>query len=374
MASDDEASVIYGLDHQARSMCGIVAEQDRAQFLVGTQTLKFENQVCLLDLDEDRNQISKNSFAHKEGEIWQLSSCPSDASQVATCYSQLDGCKIRPQCAVWSMNVREPSDTTNQSLVPVARLPVPEGSSHVSCFHWQPISDGNNPSRAMALCDGKVIVVDANFQGSQMQVVSQTQIESKAPMRLNNGKWNPHNNCNVIAAAVESSVQAWDIRSMSSAFTIENAHVPVVRDLDFNPNRQYLIATCGDDCKMRFWDTRKTDKSLMTVAQHSHWVWSVRFNPIHDQLLLSCSSDARLLLLSAASLSSEPNNDSDLDDSRETERMADGVVRTYEEHEESVYCCDWAPNDPWIFASLSYDGRLIIGRVPRKVKYQILQL
>jgi hypothetical protein len=77
-------------------MCAVIAEQDRAQFLVGTQTLKFENQVCLLDLDEDRNQISKRSFAHKEGEVWQLSSCPFDARHVATCYSQCKLLRVLP--------------------------------------------------------------------------------------------------------------------------------------------------------------------------------------------------------------------------------------------------------------------------------------
>lgn len=38
-------------------------------------------------------------------------------------------------------------------------------------------------------------------------------------------------------------------------------------------------------------------------------MWCVRFNPFHDQLLLTASSDARVLLSSAASVSSENLND-----------------------------------------------------------------
>lgn len=38
-------------------------------------------------------------------------------------------------------------------------------------------------------------------------------------------------------------------------------------------------------------------------------VWSVRFNHFHDQLILTASSDARVLLSSAASVSSENNED-----------------------------------------------------------------
>lgn len=30
--------------------------------------------------------------------------------------------------------------------------------------------------------------------------------------------------------------------------------------------------------------------------------------------------------------------------------------------------------DPWTFASLSYDGRLVVNQVPRAVKFKILNL
>lgn len=42
------------------------------------------------------------------------------------------------------------------------------------------------------------------------------------------------------------------------------------------------------------------------------------------------------------------------------------------EHEDSVYCVEWSPAEPWTFASLSYDGRLLLNRVRRTYKYQIL--
>ena len=54
------------------------------------------------------------------------------------------------------------------------------------------------------------------------------------------------------------------------------------------------------------------------------------------------------------------------------EPLEDRVVGTYEEHEDSVYSVAWSSADPWLFASLSYDGRLVINRVPRQTKYKIL--
>jgi hypothetical protein len=50
-------------------------------------------------------------------------------------------------------------------------------------------------------------------------------------------------------------------------------------------------------------------------------VWCVRFNPFHDQLLLSASSDARVLISSAASVSSENNTDVSINDETETKQM-----------------------------------------------------
>lgn len=59
--------------------------------------------------------------------------------------------------------------------------------------------------------------------------------------------------------------------SHSQIYCIENAHGQLVRDLDFNPNKQYYLASCGDDCKVKFWDTRNVTEPVKTLEQHSHW-------------------------------------------------------------------------------------------------------
>jgi hypothetical protein len=51
---------------------------------------------------------------------------------------------------------------------------------------------------------------------------------------------------------------------------------------------------------------------------------------------------------------------------------ADGRVHAYDEHEDSTYCVAWSAADPWAFASLSYDGRLVVNKVPKNVKYKVL--
>jgi len=64
-------------------------------------------------------------------------------------------------------------------------------------------------------------------------------------------------------------------------YTIDNAHGQLVRDMDFNPNRQYIIATCGDDCRTKFWDLRSSDKPLKILDDHSHWLVCNIYANIH---------------------------------------------------------------------------------------------
>ena len=54
--------------------------------------------------------------------------------------------------------------------------------------------------------------------------------------------------------------------------------------------------------------------------------------------------------------------------------LADGVIQSYDDHEDSVYVAEWSSADPWTFASLSYDGRLVVNQVPRNIKFKILNL
>ena len=47
-------------------------------------------------------------------------------------------------------------------------------------------------------------------------------------------------------------------------------------------------------------------------------------------------------------------------------------MATYDQHEDSVYAVTWSNLDPWIFGSLSYDGRFVINIVPQEEKYKII--
>lgn len=53
-------------------------------------------------------------------------------------------------------------------------------------------------------------------------------------------------------------------------------------------------------------------------------------------------------------------------------KPSDGLIHTYDQHEDSVYNVAWSPADTWTFASISYAGRVVISQVPTNEKFKIL--
>lgn len=385
---EDDAPVIYGLEFQARALTPQTSETDAIRFLVGTQSLKYDNQVHVIDFDDENNIINKTVLLHQAGEIWHISASPADRGVLATCYSQAADSKVVTCAAVWRMpaelepgSQESPEDAASPAhALELLCLLEPAARGSTACVAWEPAGDGK---RVVSLADSHILLWDLEGSSSQATLASSASLEGKGQLKFTTGRWSPHHNCSQVATANDTAIRGWDTRTMSQIYCIESAHGQLVRDLDFNPNKQYYLASCGDDCKVKFWDTRNVAEPVKTLEEHSHWVWNVRYNHSHDQLVLTGSSDSRVILSNMVSISSEPFghlvDDDDLSDQEERrleeksqEPPQDSVIATYEEHEDSVYAVDWSSADPWLFASLSYDGRLVINRVPRALKYHIL--
>ncbi|XP_036818751.1 EARP-interacting protein homolog isoform X3 [Oncorhynchus mykiss] len=331
---EDDAPVIYGLEFQARALTSQTAESDAIRFLVGTQSLKFDNQIHIIDFDDENNIISKSVLLHQAGEIWHISASPADKAVLSTCYNKTSESRVVTCGAVWRMppewesgSHESPDDPHNshnpQNLELLCHL---DNSAHgnASSVLWEPMGDG---TRVISLADNHALLWDLTESSTQATISSSATLEGKGQLKFTSGKWSPHHNCTQLATANDTAIRGWDLRTMSQIYCIENAHGQLVRDLDFNPNKQYYLASCGDDCKVKFWDVRNINEPVKSLEEHSHW-------------------------------SKEP--------------LQDSIISTYEEHEDSVYAVEWSSADPWLFASLSYDGRLVINRVPRALKYHIL--
>lgn len=110
-------------------------------------------------------------------------------------------------------------------------------------------------------------------------------------------RWSPHSHCSILGLAINNKIIGKDLRSDKDfIWKIDDLNSQIIKDLDFNPNAQYYLASCGEDCQFKLWDIRKVTEPVFTMLNHSHWIWSVRYNLYHDQLILTCSSDCRVVL------------------------------------------------------------------------------
>ncbi|KER21240.1 hypothetical protein T265_10400 [Opisthorchis viverrini] len=467
-------------------------DTDRVQFLVGSQSLKSNlSQLTLVTLlESDGSQpthVTKQTFAHPDGEVIDLTALAAQPDWVVSTYSAycIDQPELRSGARVWRLpstantssraadgsgeflGLTERTGDPTNTLEYVTTLPldryagVRRIASHPSstcadlaCVVGPPrdtTSSKAGLSSSSNLATSYLTVLQApsaSGSGDYRESASAQLCLPQSPsaiftshLRTNLGhlyktfnsagrlaitsppyaiRWSSYQQAGQLAVAFESGVLGWDIRSMKPSFWLEAAHWPCVRDLDFNPHRPNLLVTGGDDGYIRLWDLRflkpkpRSDvsatkdyktlsraesefstKPLYSIQAHSHWVWCVRYHPTRDQLLLSAGSDCRVYMYSLASFSSDAifrstdNMNSDreqLSDHRSVgssgnsvngeiprgEKTSDGPIGKLEQHEESVYAVDWSPVDPWYFASVSYDGNLLINQVPEPVKLNIL--
>jgi len=204
----------------------------------------------------------------------------------------------------------------------------------------------------------------------------------------------------VVTAGMDGVVKFWDLRMHSSSISGGSDGAP-----SFPP--PLLKAVRGG---------------------HSHWTTRAIYNPFHDQLVLTGGSDGIANLWRISSCSSAPllelngneEDDGEISEGDGGDDMEDGKSKDAATNEGEEYtrakdywapksddgedeseeediskssrnesnaqdirvtrfeCSDvtadlaWSAADPWIYATLSYDGAIVVHHVPSKEKYKIL--
>ncbi|KAJ3183334.1 Protein tssc1 [Gaertneriomyces sp. JEL0708] len=381
---DEERLCVYGLkDRPARCLKAQLGESERNRFFVGTQDLKHSNELHLIDFDEDEYEITHQKFPHQH-EIWDIAPSPAHSDLVVTCYKDHGVSKA----SLWRLQGMEDSTSKLKNTmgqldeVVVLETGGREGLESLNSVLWEP---SGTVASAIGVGTHALAVYSldqASPNGTPLQVIDAIE-DDQDPISC--AGWSPHGT-NQITIASGTTVTGCDLRTPGSkihtTFSLRDAHAGGVRDLDHNPNKPYHLATAGNDCMVRFWDTRKPDTVLKEISNHTHWIWCIAFNRFHDQLFLSSSSDGRVNLQNIISISSAPTTDESSDDDASdqsdggiaefTGKPTDGLVSVYDQHEDSVYSVEWSAADPWIFASVSYDGRVAVNVVPKDHKYKII--
>eukprot|EP00727_Mastigamoeba_balamuthi_P010911 m51a1_g6442 hypothetical protein (364) ;mRNA; r:384999-386517 len=352
--SQHEATAIYGMTSRSRCISLLAAVDDSQsadRFLVGTCGLHEENEVHLVEVSyNDTPEISGAAIWPHAGEVTSLSPSTTDPNLFFTSFN-LPG-TAEPGATLW----RIPDDLSD-SLEPQGDVAKHDGP--VVTVVWNPHKED------------QIAVVDrCNLRMCQIDTeITETHAINKPEMRFSAAKWSPTSPM-IVAAASGSTVRGFDIRQKQedNGFVIERAHVGCVRDFDFNPCFGSCIATGGDDGALRFWDTRKLSAPIKSFYGHSHWVWCVKYHPVHDELVATSGSDHRVVLWNAASVSSSNQKNTPGEDASISRLPSDGVVKEYEEHEESVYGLAWGTLHAcnWRFVSLCYGGRVVVNTVPHE--------
>uniref|UniRef100_A0A2K6BXI0 EARP complex and GARP complex interacting protein 1 n=1 Tax=Macaca nemestrina TaxID=9545 RepID=A0A2K6BXI0_MACNE len=173
---EDDAPVIYGLEFQARALTPQTAETDAIRFLVGTQSLKYDNQIHIIDFDDENNIINKNVLLHQAGEIWHISASPADRGVLATCYNRTSDSKVLTCAAVWRMPKElesgshespDDSSSTAQTLELLCHLDN-TAHSNMACVVWEPMGDGK---KIISLADNHILLWDLQESSSQAVVM-----------------------------------------------------------------------------------------------------------------------------------------------------------------------------------------------------------
>jgi WD40 repeat protein len=401
----EQTSSVYGLRHQARCIVPQTGRADCHRFVLGSLNPRkpAENELHVIEFDDDANQVkNKGIFAH-EGEVWDISTSPSQHNLLFTSYRKEGSF----QTSLWRMRGNAEFDDDDLQVdygddldlnmdadAPVtAPVPLPQaegtdplegadedtGDLKLEHVLTVPNRGGARPSKVLwhnlEGCYEDVLVADGqglrSFKVDPESGRGLTTDDAAFSVDVENIKcccWDPHHRAQLVTG-VGRSLVAWDTRDGKATVSIKDAHEGPIQTVDFNPNKPYHVVSGGQDCKIRLWDLRKADEALMTLGNHSHWVWSAKYNPFHDQLILSAGGSGIVNLWSIVSVSSAPLGD--LEDPQ-NQREGDKLIKSYEEHEDSVYNIAWSCYDAWVFASLSYDGRVVVNHVPPTEKYKIL--
>lgn len=114
--------------------------------------------------------------------------------------------------------------------------------------------------------------------------------------------------------------------------------------------------TSGKDGIIRVYDNRMNSVCCVSslFSAHGHTVHKCLFNPFYDMLLISCSSDQSVRLW---------------DLSKKVEQT---LIQSTSEFQDSVVNLCWSDTSPWIYAGLSFNGKVVLDTVMKEKKMAIL--
>jgi WD40 repeat protein len=386
-------STEVSLNAPCRALAAVRADKVENRFIVGSCSVQQPNHLHVVRFHSEDNELGVDAtIPHETGPVNVICTDPADASMVFTAAEESSSAvlwKIPRTIMEQSEGLQyDPEEddvidaVSSVTMEQVLSLDHEGGSSLVDIV-WRDTSyeESTASSGDILTLDrtGKLTQWDIS-EGSAAAVRSVegpgNQNRASAPPQV---AWDPHANGDALAVTRGTSVHIldWRVDTSIPSGTVESfqCHRYGITDLDYNPNKPYVLATSGQDGLLKFWDLRMAKHPLLVArGGHSHWAWHVKYNPFHDQLVLSSGTDSMVNLWRVSTISSAPllAFADDGNDENMSETSAPNVRVGRYDHGEAVYGASWSAADAWVYMTLGYDGKAVLNHVPSKEKYKIL--
>ncbi|ETW06636.1 hypothetical protein, variant [Aphanomyces invadans] len=248
----------------ARCVDAVHGDSDQQRFVLGscTPSSKKLNQLHLLDA----NLSVLRTYSHANP-VLHLAMCPlpKQTHHVLTTFTTE---RNEPSFAVWKLDSFEsvPSPGEAGSGASLSMLTSVTTDSAIVRAIWNPTDDSSGATIASLNASSISTWTLADGGGKEVAKLGFGG-DRQHPTAI---AWDPHHRQQV-SAAIDDSIQTWDVRSGKVAYKIDHAHFQCVRDIDYSPNKPYYIASGGDDGLVKFWDVRKPKTALLSLRGHNHW-------------------------------------------------------------------------------------------------------
>ena len=110
-------------------------------------------------------------------------------------------------------------------------------------------------------------------------------------------QWSPNEENVLASCGIDRSIRFWDVRqdSKNPPKIIKDAHTSDVNVISWNTVRNHLFASGGDDNTFKVWDLRYiTEPPITEIKWHTGPINSIMWDPFDESQLAVCSEDNRL--------------------------------------------------------------------------------
>lgn len=380
------------MNAETRTVAALQGDKVESRFVVGTCGISETAKLHLLGFHSDLNQFRHEAILeHPAGPVKSIATSPSDKSMLLTATDSSSEAlllKIPVELLESSKSSEYHGEDDEDDFPPaetaaLEQRAVIQSDAPIVDLKWR---GGEQDDHASSL--GDVLTLDSEGNLKQYDVAfgaaeptRQCKIDAakstwNLPPRMS---WDPHSSeINAISTGTDVCLLDWRDPSIVDSFW---CHRYGITSLDLNPNKPHTLVTAGQEGLLKFWDLRSHKHPLLTVrGGHRHWATDVKFNPFHDQLLLSAGTDSAVNLWRISTISSAPLltlDDNEEEDpatmpSSSSNNSNPNIRVARHEYMDSVFATAWGAADAWIYASASYDGKVVVNHVPSKEKYKIL--